>query len=199
MKKRFFAIFTVILMLLSQITVFANGSDIESTNINNESVETMELNNSFCCSSFSDAAKESLHLGDNGDSLNVTTINTVVFELNSEQEVIEMNYESDGLTVVSNNYQNGLVYVTFTYNGNVIAPILTVAVLLEDDTMLTANMYGYYFEGQLFVSGASKDDAFEKYCLFLLNSEAIDENQYKSNRPDFRSESEFLSCCPVGR
>ena len=189
MKKRFFAIFTVILMLLSQIKIFANGSHIESTNINNESAEAMEMNNSFCCSSFSNATKESLRLRDNGDSLNATTTNTVVFELNSEQQVVELNCESDGLTVVSNNYQNGLVYVTFTYNDNVVAPMLTVAVLLEDDTILTANMYGYYFEGQLFVSGASTDDAFEKYCLFLLNIEAIDENQYKSIRNTYYKQS----------
>ena len=175
-------------MLLYQITIFANGSDIESTNINNESAEAMEMNNSFCCSSFSDATEESLRLRDNGDSLNATT-NTVVFELNSEQQVVELNCESDGLTVVSNNYQNGLVYVTFTYNDNVIAPMLTVAALLEDDTILTANMYGYYFDGRLFVSGASTDDAFEKYCLFLLNSGAIDENQYKSIRNTYYKQS----------
>ena len=191
MKKRFLAIFIVVMMLFSQITVFASVPDSSMTHnsFSNEEVETINLNNDFCCDSFSDSTKESFHLGDNGDSLNTNITNTVVFELKTEQNVVELNNESEGLTVLSCNYENEYVYVTFTYNEAVIAPKLTVAVLLEDNTVLTANMYGYYFEEQLFISGASRDDAFEKYCLFLLNSEAINEIQYKTIRNSYYSQS----------
>lgn len=191
MKKRFLAIFIVVMMLFSQITVFASVPDSNTTHnsSNNEEVETMNLNNDFCCDGFSDFTKESFHLGDNGYSLNTNITNTVVFELKTEQNVVELNNESEGLTVLSCNYENEYVYVTFTYNEAVIAPKLTVSVLLEDESVLTANMYGYYFEEQLFISGASRDDAFEKYCLSRLNNGAINETEYKTIRNSYYKQS----------
>ena len=191
MKKRLLAIFIVIVMLLSTTTVFASIIDMESNNENDIITETEKTDSNHSCStcSFSDSSNDALYLNDSYEFLNANQTNTVAFILKTEKGLKEITNEGSGFEVVSCRYENDSVYVEFTYNVEYEKPQLKITVLFEDNSILSANMYGYYYDNKLFVSGASKDDAFEKYCLYLLNSQEISEAQYKTMRNSHYAQS----------
>lgn len=177
--KKFLAIFLTMLFLFAHTTAFADVGEHTNDNEDGE-LEEENLETATCCSALAGSSENVISLCNIEDILVANQENTVQFSVQTTQEVLEIYCESDGLNVVSYNYSNDSIYVKFTDNEDEIASNLTVAALLEDETVLTANMYGYCFENNLFISGASADDAFEKYCLYSLNSGLINENEYKT-------------------
>ena len=192
MKKQLLAIFIVIVMLLSHTTIFANTIVMDANYENDTTVsakeDKAEFESSFCCSS--DASNDdSLLLDCDQEFLNANQTNTISFILKTEKEVKEITNEGSGFNILSYSFEGDLIYVEISYSSEYSKPQLSISVLLDDNSILSANMYGYYYENKLFVSGASKDDAFEKYCLYLLNSQEISESQYKAMRNSYYAQS----------
>ncbi len=177
--KKFLAIFLTMLFLFAHTTAFADVGE----HINDDEdgqLEEENSDNATCCSALAGSSENVISLCSIEDILVANQENTVQFSVEASQEVLETYCESEGINIISYNYENGFVSVKFTYNGEETASKLTVGVLLEDETVLTANMYVYSSENNLFISGVSSDDAFEKYCSYLLNNQLIDENEYKT-------------------
>lgn len=192
MRKRFFAICLTMLFVFAQMTAFANTGENLKEN-ENYNVEEENGGDSICCSAFADTSENVISLCNIEDVLAANQENTVQFSVEASQEVIETYCESEGLNIISHDYENGFVSVKFTYDGEKNASKLTVGVLLEDETVLTANMYAYSSENNLFISRVSADDAFEKYCSYLLNNQLIDENEYKTISNTYYKQSVIIT------
>ena len=190
-KRRFLTILVVILMLLSHTTVFASAVSENLYYNCGENTEFNDVSNDshYSCCSNSDASNEILYFNNNNEFVDAKQKNIASLILHTDKKLKEISYEELGFNVVSCRYESGLVYIEYTYNNEYAKPQLNVMAQLEDNSILSTSLYGYYYEDIVFLSGASKDDAFEKYCLYLLNNDKIDEKQYKSMRNTYYAQS----------
>lgn len=191
MKKVLAFIFAMV-MIITPMTVAADNWKLNMYDLE-ENLDIEKSKSANMCSMNSDNGEKEHVYFENTGSIIIGEKNTVEFTVQTNQTVISVNCEGIGLSINSYDYKNNTVYVEF--GSETIRPNfqLIVSVLLESNTILTANMYGCRYENKLFVSGVSKDDAFEKCCLYLAHNGIINYENYKETRNAYYKQSVTIS------
>ena len=191
MKKALAFIFAMV-MIITPMTVAADNWKLNMYDLE-ENLDIEKSKSANMCSMNSDNGEKEHVYFENAGSIIIGEKNTVEFTVQTNQTVISVNCEGIGLSINSYDYKNNTVYVEF--GSETIRPNfqLIVSVLLESNTILTANMYGCRYENKLFVSGVSKDDAFEKCCLYLAHNGIINYENYKETRNAYYKQSVTIS------
>ncbi len=164
---------TIIMITLMIIGISAITTD-DTAKIPEENTDCLNQN----C--FMNASTEAVYLITDVEYFSNNATVTLPFKtkISSERQIKNILYETNGFSVISYSIENEIIYVTIQHEMDIECPNLTLKLLLDNDTELSACLYGCLYENNVFISGLSKDDAFEKYCSFLLENNRINTDQY---------------------
>lgn len=95
----------------------------------------------------------------------------IVIILELVNEIVGYDYDSNGFDLISAvNITDDKIYFSIEYDNLETDPIMKFQIYLDNEEILTYNLWGYAIEEQLFINQYSKEKAYNIYLNYLKNT-----------------------------